>query len=174
MAFLRAVNLGPRRRVDMARLREVLDAAGLGPAETYLATGNVRLCSPHRSPEAVARELEAVLLEAFGFEVAAVVLPLPELARLSRTIEALQPPLPGEVRHYVTLLADPPPQEAVAALDGWDRAGEAARVVDGHVHWWLAGPSQGAALSNAVIERLAGTATTRTARVVLEAARRWA
>lgn len=174
VAFLRAVNLGSRRRVDMARLREVLDAAGMGPADTYLATGNVRLTSPHGSPGAVAGELAAVLPEAFGFEIPTVVLPRPDLARLAGTVQELPPPLPGEVRHYVTLLADPPPQQAVAALEGWDRPGEAARVVDGHVHWWLAGPTQGAALSNAVIERLAGTATTRTARVVQEVARRWA
>jgi uncharacterized protein (DUF1697 family) len=43
VAFLRGVNLGPSRRVQMAALRELLGGQGHGDVRTLLQSGNVVL-----------------------------------------------------------------------------------------------------------------------------------
>ncbi|MGE3073073.1 MAG: DUF1697 domain-containing protein [Dehalococcoidia bacterium] len=41
VAFLRAINVGKHNRITMAQLRDVVSGAEIGPASTYLQTGNV-------------------------------------------------------------------------------------------------------------------------------------
>jgi uncharacterized protein (DUF1697 family) len=74
IGFLRAVNVGGRK-VEMARLRELLDRMGLDRVRTYIASGNVffdaDLPTAARRAELTA-ELEARLLAEFGFEIPVV------------------------------------------------------------------------------------------------------
>ena len=46
VALLRAVNLGARNKVPMARLRALLEAAGYEDVRTYIASGNLILDGP--------------------------------------------------------------------------------------------------------------------------------
>ena len=65
VAFLRAVNVGGKNKVPMARLRDALAAAGLEEVATVLQSGNVvfRSRSP---PRAVAKVVAGTIEEAFG------------------------------------------------------------------------------------------------------------
>ena len=49
VAFLRAVNVGRGRKVEMARLRKLLTEAGYGNVSTYIQSGNVFFDSSSRS-----------------------------------------------------------------------------------------------------------------------------
>ena len=73
IAFLRAINLGAKRKFPKDAIRAAVEAAGGARVETYINTGNVRLDSSLRSRT----RLEAVLEEAFladrGFEVPTIV-----------------------------------------------------------------------------------------------------
>ena len=170
LAFLRAINLGKNRRVPMARLKEVLAEAGFTGVETHLATGNVRVGSSKRSAAAVEREVERVLVDAFGFEVPAIVLSPVELRRLYDDATALDV---AAQRRYLTLLKDEPSGEAVAELDAWSAPGEGAKVLGRAVYWWIDHPNAAAKLSNARVERQLGTATTRDLKVIATLAERW-
>ena len=59
LAFLRAINLGPLRKVPMAELRERLTAAGFADVETHIQTGNIALTSTMRSQAKVEAAIEA-------------------------------------------------------------------------------------------------------------------
>src|SRR5438105_2208316 len=65
VALLRAVNLGARNKVPMARLRTLLEDAGYGNVRTYVASGNVLLDGPSNR-KALASELECLVADAFG------------------------------------------------------------------------------------------------------------
>ena len=58
VALLRAVNLGARNKVPMAKLRALLEEAGYGDVRTYIASGNVLLDGP-RSGATVAQRARA-------------------------------------------------------------------------------------------------------------------
>jgi uncharacterized protein (DUF1697 family) len=72
IALLRGINLGPRRRVPMADLRELLASAGFEDVQTYVQSGNV-VFSSNRRPDRLERELERLIADRFGFEVDVIV-----------------------------------------------------------------------------------------------------
>ena len=81
VALLRGINLGPNRRVPMARLREV--AAGLGwtDVSTYLQSGNLLFRAPG-TDHSVAAELSAALRAELGLSVDVIVRTGDQLRRL--------------------------------------------------------------------------------------------
>jgi uncharacterized protein (DUF1697 family) len=98
IAFLRAVNVG-QRKVEMARLREVLTQLGFGAARTYIASGNAFFTSADSDREAIVERIEGGLAEAFGFEIPTIVRTIAELrAELAASPFAGQQPAADE-RH---------------------------------------------------------------------------
>ena len=83
VAFLRAVNVGGRK-VEMARLREILGDLGLQRARTYIASGNA-FFDCDLDPAAVGERaaltatIENRLQQEFGFEVPTLLRTLPEV-----------------------------------------------------------------------------------------------
>jgi uncharacterized protein (DUF1697 family) len=128
VALLRGINLGPTRRIPMPALRELLSGAGYDDVRTYVQSGNVVLSSD-RPPDAVARELEGLLAEEFGFEVPVVARSGEELADV-----VARDPL-GDVadnpkRYQVTFLESELP-EGVAARLASLRVDPERLVIDG-------------------------------------------
>jgi uncharacterized protein (DUF1697 family) len=172
IGFLRAINLGRNRKVSMADLRSWLAEAGMTDVETYIQTGNVRFTTPLRSRAKAESDVEQLLAERCGFDVPTIALTPGELSEVYDAAASLEPMAP-DARRYVTFLKTEPSPEVAAELDGWDSAGERARVVARAVHWTVPGPLQAARMSNARIEKLLGTATTRDLKVVRTLAERW-
>jgi uncharacterized protein (DUF1697 family) len=172
IAFLRALNVGGRV-FKMADLRSALEESGLRDVETYIQTGNVRLGSTMRSSDRVAARVEEVLESDRGFAVPTVVLTPAELRRVYEDARALDLPVTGDVRRYVTFLKQPAPPEVVEEVAAMEADGEAARVVGRAVHVWVRDGYRNARLNNALLERRLGTSTTRDLKVVTTLAERW-
>jgi uncharacterized protein (DUF1697 family) len=64
IALLRGINLGPRNRISMPELRELMSSAGCEDAQTYLQSGNLVF-----SGDATADEIEQLIAERFGFQI---------------------------------------------------------------------------------------------------------
>jgi len=114
IVLLRGINIGPRNRIAMPALRELLSAAGFAGVRTYLQSGNVVLCSDAR-PQELARESERQILEAFGLQIEVVVRTRDELAAVVE-----RDPL-GEVavnpkRYQVSFLSEELDAEIVGGL----------------------------------------------------------
>ncbi len=170
VAFLRAINLGARRRVPMAKLSEVLERAGFEDVSTHLATGNVRLESRRRSTAGVEDAVEQALLSEFGFEVPTVALTLDDLHRI---VEQVDEVVPDVKRTYVTLLKQEPPAGLVHDLDSWSAQGEGAKVGHRSVLWWADHDMHQGTLANDVVEKQLGVATTRTTKVIRTVHDKW-
>ena len=79
IALLRGINIGPNKRVPMPRLRELLTEHGYEDVKTYVASGNVVLTSKTK-PRKLENELQKLIENEWGFEVAVVVRTRDELA----------------------------------------------------------------------------------------------
>jgi uncharacterized protein (DUF1697 family) len=79
IALLRGINIGPNKRVPMPRLRELLTEHGYEDVKTYVASGNVVLTSKS-SPRKLEKELEKLIEDEWGFDVAVLVRTRDELA----------------------------------------------------------------------------------------------
>jgi uncharacterized protein (DUF1697 family) len=173
VAFLRAVNVGPRV-FKMADVRSCLEEAGLGQVETYIQSGNLRFTTTRRSRAKVESFLESTLEAGCGFDVPAIVLTPTELSKVYDDAAAAEPPLSGEPRRYVMFLKDGPAADGVATVDAWDYPGERAKVVGRAVHVWLTKPTHEARFSNARFEKILGVpGTLRDLKVVTALAQRW-
>jgi uncharacterized protein (DUF1697 family) len=134
IALLRGINIGPRNRIAMPALRDVLERAGYQDAATYVQSGNVVL-SAGSKPEQTKRNLERLIKGEFGLEVDVVVRTRSELARVVAR-NPLADVAAEPKRYQVTFLAAKLPAATVKKLEA--AAADSERfVVDGReVYAW--------------------------------------
>ncbi|GGD15967.1 DUF1697 domain-containing protein [Nocardioides daphniae] len=173
IAFLRAINLGARRKFPKDAIAAATASIGACDVETYINTGNVRLTSLMRSTAKVEEALEAAYLADRGFEVPTIALTPDELRRVAEEAEAVRAQL-GEPRtHYVTLLKAAPSEAALAAVQALEAPGERLVVRGRGAHLLLDEGMQGSRLSNAKELKALGVGTARNVTVVRTLAERW-
>jgi uncharacterized protein (DUF1697 family) len=119
--------------MGMPELREALTARGHGGVRTHLRSGNVVLDSPLGADE-LAADVEAAVLERFGFAAPVVVRTGAEVAELV-VADPLGAVATDPARYLVTFLSRPPDPERVAALPPADRG--AYRVAGRELFLWL-------------------------------------
>jgi uncharacterized protein (DUF1697 family) len=134
IVLLRGINLGPRRRIGMPALRELLGRAGLHDVRTYVQSGNVVLSS-ELGAEELADLCEREIAAHFGFEVKVVVRSRDELAEVVRR-NPLQAVAVDPKRYQVTFLATELGPAALDRLDGLEVAPEQVVVVGRELYSW--------------------------------------
>lgn len=174
VAFLRAINLGSKRRFskqDLAAVTANAAAGAFADVATYLNTGNVRVTTAMRSVDRIEASLEAAYADFTGFEVPTIVLSLADLADVVRAGDEL---CEGQVaKPYVSLLKAVPSPESVAALEALSTGHEQARVVGRAAHLLLGEQYHTSKLPTAVEKHL-GPATNRTLGVLRTLVSKWA
>ena len=73
VALLRGINVGGKNKVDMKQLKAVFEEAGMSAVTTYINSGNVIFASRARTTDTLAKRLEQVIADHFGFEVRVLV-----------------------------------------------------------------------------------------------------
>ena len=114
IVLLRGVNVGPRNRVAMPKLREVLTEAGFEDVETYVQSGNVVLKSK-ALPKRLAHECERLIADHFGLDVDVFVRTHDELAEVVRR-NPLERVAKDPKRYQVSFLAAEPDPAEVSRL----------------------------------------------------------
>lgn len=171
IGLLRAVNLGGTRTFSPRDIVACVSALGGTDVATHINTGNVRFSTTKRSRPRITKMLEEGFRADRDFEVPVALLTLQELRAIAADIAELGAGHDGN--HYVSILRDDPTPEAVAALEAAGRGGERAIVRGRAVHLLLGENYQRARLTNAAVERHAGVATNRNARVMTAMAAKW-
>jgi uncharacterized protein (DUF1697 family) len=162
-AFLRGVNLGPRRRASSADLRSAFERVGLQDVATFRTSGNVVFSAEGGSPRQLADRIETGLASSLGFEVTVFLRTAGELRAIAghepfgaRLVKASK----GKLQ--VTLVgAKPKPtaRDRVLAL----ATDEDRLALDGRELYWLpSGGTRDSALNMRAIEGALGPGTMRT------------
>jgi uncharacterized protein (DUF1697 family) len=131
------VNLGRERRVNMAALRELLDAQGHGNVRTYLQSGNVVLESTLTAPK-LEHALERQLVEGLGFEVDVLVRSGAELSKIlaANPLRALAK---DPSRYLVTFLRRAPDRSLIRRLEAGQASPERVVAVGRELFSWHPG-----------------------------------
>ena len=135
VAFLRGINLGPRMRVEMARLRALVKALGYDDVRTYLQSGNVVFTSSVR-PEEAARAIEEGIAEHLGLTVPVLVRTEDELAAVVEE-NPLRDVATDPARYLVNFLSAPPDRRRARELDPAEFEPEVFRVVGREAYVWF-------------------------------------
>jgi uncharacterized protein (DUF1697 family) len=174
LAFLRAINLGPKRVFPKDDIRRAVEGSGFTDVETYINTGNVRFSTPMRSRAKIEAALEAAFAADRGFEVPTIVFTAAEFAEIAREAEQLSAQNPGLARHYVYLMKEEPSAESVARLAELATVPTGRMVVRGRAAHALLGPGyQDGSVDPLNAVKLLGVATNRNLNVVTTLARKW-
>ena len=88
VALLRGINVGGKNRVEMARLKDVVEGLGYTGVRTYINSGNVHFSTKLRSTRRIAALLEKAIERQFGFAVDVLVV---AQEKLSKIVAAIPP-----------------------------------------------------------------------------------
>ena len=172
VAFLRAINLGAKRKFAKADIVAATEAAGGTDVATYINTGNVRLVSRLRSRQRVEEVLEEAYAERAGFAVPTIAFTTAELADVAADAEELT--RPDLERHYLYLLKDEPDPDRVAALMARDGAADCVVVRGRAAHLLFGAGYRAGSVDPWGVEKALGVAATnRNLNVVRTLARQW-
>ncbi len=169
VAFLRAINLGAKRKFPQDAIVAAVEGVGFTGVATHINTGNVRFDTTMRSRARIEAALEEAFLADRGFEVPTIVFTPAELRAIAEEAESFG----HGGKHYVSLLKSPPSAAAIAALEERSSAEEVARVGGRAVHLLLGENYHEARLTNAVVEKELGVATNRNVTVIRTLAQKW-
>lgn len=171
IAFLRAINLGAKRKFAKADIVAATEAAGFREVATHINTGNVRFDTTLRSRAKIEAALEAAYVERAGFEVPTMVFTTAELRAIVDDAGEVAAGHGGT--HYVSLLKQEPSAETVKELESLGDERDFARVRGRAVHLLVMDPYHHARLTNADVEKSLGVATNRNLRVIRAMVEKW-
>jgi uncharacterized protein (DUF1697 family) len=156
VAFLRAINLGSKRRVAMADLRREFEALGFDGVSTYINSGNV-VFSTRRRGRALEQDIEERLEAAFGFEI-------PTYVRTGAELRDVLAAEPFEVRpgdtYTVAFLPKAPPAAARTAVAALSTDTDELVLIGRELHWRVAGKVMDSRIDLEDLRRAVGLPTT--------------
>jgi uncharacterized protein (DUF1697 family) len=159
VALLRGVNVGGKRRVPMAELREVAAGIGLAAVDTYIQSGNVVFTSS-RSTRDVARALESGIAARFGFAVDVVVRTRAEWHRMLSSCPFSTAAADRPNLLHVCIARQKPHPAAAQALAALCSSREAVALVGATLWIDYGGGVARSKLSSGALDRAAGSTVT--------------
>lgn len=169
-ALLRGINVGGRKKVPMAALREMLADLGYADVVTHLQSGNAVFTSPRRSPQALARAIAGRITAELSMDVKVIIRTGGELADV-----IARSPLPDDPRspsrYFVAFLSAAPPQAEADALTSMTFDPDQIWISGAEAFLWCpAGVADTKLTNNFLEKRLKVTATSRNWNTVLKLA----
>ena len=173
-AFLRAINVGRGRTVEMQSLRRVFESLGFSRVATFIASGNVVFETTTKKTRALERKIEKALHDALGHEVRTFIRGEAELTKIANYHPFSQSKLDTNWHCNIIFLADnltPALKRNVKAL----RTNTDAFEVRGReIYWVRLRRHSGALFSTVPLEKILGRAfTVRGADTIKKIASKW-
>jgi uncharacterized protein (DUF1697 family) len=134
IVLLRGINLGPRNRVAMPALRELLTGAGFENVRTYVQSGNVVL-ETRRKPAGVEKACEELIAKQLGLDIAVVARTRDELAEVVGR-NPLGDVADNPKRYQVSFLGSEPDPKVVEKLTRLAADGERVEAIGREIYAW--------------------------------------
>ena len=159
VALLRAINVGGTKKLLMADLRAMFEAAGCTDVRTYIQSGNVVFRAEAPLAERIPALVEAKIAATKGFEV-------PVVTRSAAELDAVVTGSPflaagADPAHlHVGFLADAPTAARIAELDPHRSPGDAFKVRGREVNLHFPNGTARSKLTVDYFDRVLGTTIT--------------
>jgi uncharacterized protein (DUF1697 family) len=159
VALLRGINLGPRNKISMADLRELLGSLGLENVRTHILSGNAIFTTRRRSASRLEGLIEGGIRKRFGFDIRVLVRTPDQIAGIVND-NPLPEAVPQGSRLFVLFLDRQPDPDRIKAIDPADFRPEEFRVGDRVIYAWFRFGLQASRLSGALTDKRLGVAMT--------------
>ena len=162
IALLRGINLGPRNKIAMADLRELLQSLGLESVRTHILSGNVIFTSRRRSIPRLERQIERAIKQRFGHEIRVLIRTADELTAVVHDNPLAERATDGSQLFALFLERDPDPKR-IEAIDADAFAPERFHLGDRVIYALVRQGVQGSKLFGALSDKRLGVAMTNRA-----------
>jgi uncharacterized protein (DUF1697 family) len=159
VALLRGINLGPRNKIAMADLRDLLGSLGLENVRTHIQSGNAIFTSRRRGASRLEALIERGIKKRFGLEIRVLVRTLEEIARVVED-NPLPEAAPHGSRLFVLFLDKKFDPKRIKAIDAAAFEPEKFRVGDRVIYVWFKWGLQASKLAGALTDQRLGVAIT--------------
>lgn len=168
VVLLRGINLGSKRRVAMADLRELLEGLGYDDVRTHLQSGNVVLRATATAAE-VKKQVEGALATHCGFDVDVVVRTKAQLDKVIRQ-NPFMDKATDNARYLVVFVEKAPPAAWRRGIDAGDYEPDEVAVHGKEIYLWLPKGVHDSKLAREATGKGVGAATARNWNVVTKLA----
>ena len=159
IALLRGINLGPRNKIAMPELRELLAGLGHEAVRTHILSGNAIFTSRRRTVQPLEAEMERAIGERFGLDIRVQIRTAEELAAI-----VANNPLPAATAHgdryFVVFLDRDPDAGTIAAIDATAFAPDEFHLGDRVIYAWYQSGFLESKLVGVLTDRRLGVSTT--------------
>ncbi len=167
LALLRGINVGGKRKVLMADLKDLVRSLGGKEVQTYIQSGNL-IFSSDQSNSDIESSLEKAIRQQYGFEVPVVVRETTDIP-----LWIAQNPFFKEDRDiphlHLTFLKKAPLEEDIAVVNSYDYTPDRFHLGDQEVYVYCEGKYHQSKLTNNFFEKkLKVGATTRNWKTILK------
>jgi uncharacterized protein (DUF1697 family) len=159
VALIRGINLGPRNKIAMAELRDLLESRGLANVRTLISSGNVVFTSRRRNTSRLERQIERAINKRFRLDIRVLIRTADEFAAVVR--ENSLPESAAGGRRLFALFADRnPAQDRLDSIDRTAFGPEQFRVGDRVIYALVKQGVRGSRLLGALSDKRVGVALT--------------
>lgn len=159
IAFLRAINVGGHN-VKMDTLRQLFELLGFSNVETFIASGNVIFDTKAVNAKTLEMNIEMLLRESFGYEVATFIRTEAEVAEIAK----YKPFPPSQVDKAaalnVSFLANPLNDKTIQTLLALETEIDNFHFHGREIYWLCKKKQSESKISNAVLEKALGIKST--------------
>ena len=159
VALLRGINLGPRNKIRMADLRELVESLGHRNVRTHILSGNVLFESDKRDVATLEGELERAIEGRFGLDIRVLIRTRDELEAVVRDNPLAHATGDGS-RLFVLFLDKHPARERLNPIDPKAFNPEEFAVGDREIYAWFREGLQGSKLAQALSDKRLGVTVT--------------
>ena len=159
VALLRGINLGPRNKIGMADLRELIGSIGHGDVRSHILSGNVIFTSRRRGVAQLEKEIEGAIESRFGLAIRVLIRTADELAAIVKDNPLPEATSRGD-RLFVLFLEREPDRDRIEAIDAAAFAPDEFRLGDRVIYASYRDGFQDSKLVGALTDKRLGVAIT--------------
>lgn len=169
IAILRGINVGGKRKVLMADLKELMETIGYQNIQTYIQSGNLIFNGGDKlENKGIEQEIENAILKKFSFEVPVIVLSAEEI----ENAVANNPFYKADAdinKLHLTFLNEMPNKDKLALVESFDHSPDQFKIIGKNAFIYCEDSYHKSKLTNDFFEKkLKVKATTRNWKTVLK------
>lgn len=169
IAILRGINVGGKRKILMADLKELMKSIGYQNIQTYIQSGNLIFkVEDNLQNNEIEQKIENVILKKYDFEVPVIVLSADEM----ETAIATNPFYEADAdisKLHLTFLNELPDNNKLALVESFDYSPDKFKIIEKNAFIYCEDSYHKSKLTNDFFERkLKVKATTRNWKTVLK------
>ena len=163
ISILRGINVGGKRKILMADLRELYQSLGFENIITYIQSGNVIFESKKKNANSIfTKKIKEAIFEKYGFDVPVIIRSVEEIKSIFETNPFLQKEGVQVENLCVTFLSEIPTDENLEKINTYDYSPDLFQIIENNAFIFIEGKYHKSKLTNNFFEKkLKVSATTR-------------